>query len=272
MRCSDHAGSRAARAVALRGGFRAAGRTQGNAPDQPGGGQADQGRNRLTGKQVLIHSQRASRAGGVSQPGLETGTLAPVTKSLCASPSRNASSWPERRPDTSASARKTLGFPLSIARDPSGSSFGFALKKPDLPLVPGGQPGKGPGPVLPAQPGHRRQRWLSNEGQTMRVSGIQIGFSACCLIWPACSSAMPAGSAPSSGSPTRPTRQGAVLVLSRRGRRSRRYCGSAGWTAGCRCLPPSRTQWCSARLELRFSWCPALWRGDERTSGASVGT
>jgi len=105
----------------------------------------------------------------------------------------------------------------------------------------------------------------------MRVSGIQIGFSACCcLTWPACSTAMPAGSAPSSGSPARPTRQGAVLVLSRPGRRSRRYCESAGWTAGCRCLPPSRTRWYSARLEQRFSWCPALRRGDRRTSGANV--
>jgi len=41
-------------------------------------------------------------------------------------------------------ARKALGFPFSIARDPSGSSFGFALKEPDLPLVPGGQ-GSWPG-------------------------------------------------------------------------------------------------------------------------------
>ena len=77
---------------------------------------------------------------------------------------------PGARPDTASEgpvtwlqtaqpcpARKAPGFPFSIARDTSGSSFGFALKEPDLTLVPGGQPGKGPGPVLPAQPGHRRQ-------------------------------------------------------------------------------------------------------------------
>ena len=49
MRCSEDAGSRAARAAAPRGGCRAAGRSPtGNVPDQPGGGQAGQGHARLT--------------------------------------------------------------------------------------------------------------------------------------------------------------------------------------------------------------------------------
>jgi len=46
------------------------------------------------------------------------------------------------------------------------------------------------------------------------------------LDLPACHSATPAGSAPSSGSLTRPTRQGAISASSRRGRWPRGYCGS----------------------------------------------
>ena len=54
MRCSERAGSRAARAVAPRGGFRAAGRTRTATPlTSLAGGQAGQGCNRLTGKQGL---------------------------------------------------------------------------------------------------------------------------------------------------------------------------------------------------------------------------
>ena len=34
---------------------------------------------------------------------------------------------------------------------------------------------------------------------------------------------------------------GAVSASSRRGRRPRRYCGSAAWADGCRCSPPSTT-------------------------------
>ena len=57
------------------------------------------------------------------------------------------------------------------------------------------------------------------------------------------------GSAPSSGSPTRPMRQDAVSASSRRGRRSRRYFGSAAWTAGCRCSRPSTTHGRSSLLQ-----------------------
>lgn len=66
--------------------------------------------------------------------------------------------------------RKAFGFPFSIARDPSGSSLAL-LKEPDLPLVPGGQPGKGPGPVLPTQPGHRRQHHGS-KGHSLKNGGL----------------------------------------------------------------------------------------------------
>ena len=71
-------------------------------------------------------------------------------------------------------ARKALGFPFSIARDPSGSSFGFALKEPDLPLVPGGQgswPGS-PGSAWTSPPALAEPRVPDHA-----CSGIQIGGS-----------------------------------------------------------------------------------------------
>jgi hypothetical protein len=54
-------------------------------------------------------------------------------------------------------------------------------------------------------------------------------------------------------SPTRPTRPGAVSASSRRGRWSRRSCGSAAWTAGCRCSPAPTTRWRCSRPRQRFS-------------------
>ena len=75
---SEDAGSRAARAVAPRGGFRAAGRSPtATSLTSLAGGQAGQGCNRLTGQQGLMHSLRASRVVRASQPGHETGTSAP---------------------------------------------------------------------------------------------------------------------------------------------------------------------------------------------------
>ena len=87
MRCSEDAGSRAARAVAPRGGFRAAGRSRkAMSLASLAGGQAGQRRNRLTGKQVLMHSLRASRAGSGQPARARAGTSAPATRPLCASP------------------------------------------------------------------------------------------------------------------------------------------------------------------------------------------
>jgi hypothetical protein len=169
MRCSDHAGSRAARAVAPRGGFRAAGRSPKAMPlTSLAGGEAGQGCNRLNGqagsdaqsadftswfglasqgsrlaRQLRRPGPCARRRPG-SLPSSDPGSLGPGPTQ------RPKARLPGFRRRSLSLARKAFGFPFSIARDPSGSSFGTALKEPDLPpLVPGGQPGKGSWPGSP---------------------------------------------------------------------------------------------------------------------------
>jgi len=177
MRCLEHAGSHAARAVAPRGGFRAAGRSPMAMPlTSLAGGQAGQGCNRLNrqagsdaqsadftswfglasqgsrlARQLRRPSPCARRRPG-SLPSSDPGSLGPGRHSV-------------RRPGYPASggaalalrARRSVSRSALRAIRPAPRSALRSRSRTCRRLFQAASRARGPGPVLPAQPGHRRR-------------------------------------------------------------------------------------------------------------------